>query len=439
MVKNKEELYKSKLFIDSLPSHWCIQTIESLCERITSGGTPSRKKLEFYKNGTVRWIKTKELKDSYIDDSEEKITIEALKNSSAKLLPINTVLMAMYGDGRTITSLGILRKESSTNQACCALISNPEVCDYLFLFYSLMYHRNDFIHLASGGAQRNLNSQTIRKFEIRVPPLPTQHKIASILSAYDDLIENNTRRIKILEEMARSLYHEWFVNFRFPNHDKVNFVDSELGLIPEGWEVKELGKVVKTIGGGTPSTKVNEYWENGDIIWFSPTDLTKSNTIFVIDSSKRITELGLKKSSAKIFPAYSVMMTSRATIGVVAINTKPASTNQGFITCIPNDLLSAYQIYYWIITNKEKIINLASGATFKEINKTTFRQLNIAIPNKEIKDKFLLLLTPIFKQIENLQIKNSNLRKTRDILLPKLISGEIDVENLDITTEQIAA
>jgi type I restriction enzyme S subunit len=149
--------------------------------------------------------------------------------------------------------------------------------------------------------------------------------------------------------------------------------------------------------------------------------------------------LGLKKSSAKLFPAYSVMMTSRATIGVVSINTQPACTNQGFITCIPNEQLSMYLIYYWLISNKDKIINLASGATFKEINKTTFRKLPIVIPETKIQELFIQLLEPIFKQVENLQQKNNNLQKTRDLLLPKLISGQIDVENLDIDTGDIAA
>ena|ERR1017187_7152849 len=117
-----------------------------------------------------------------------------------------TVLMAMYGDGRTITSLGILRHESASNQASCAMIANPAVCSPLFLFYSLKAHRHALLKLAYGGAQRNLNAGTIRQFEIDVPPLPIQDRIASILSAYDDLIENNTRRIRVLKAMAKTIF-----------------------------------------------------------------------------------------------------------------------------------------------------------------------------------------------------------------------------------------
>ncbi|MEG3954806.1 restriction endonuclease subunit S [Microcoleus sp. herbarium2] len=201
-----------------------------------------------------------------------------------------------------------------------------------------------------------------------------------------------------------------------------------------------MGEIINTVGGGTPSTTKPEYWDDGDIIWYVPKNLTAANTMFIADSEKKITALGLQKSSARMFPAYSVMMTSRATIGVVAMNTKLACTNQGFITCIPNEQLSAYQIYFWIIIESiEKISNLASGSTFKEINKTTFRNLPIIIAEQAIRNNFVKILTSVCKQIENLQVKNTNLRQTRDLLLPRLISGEIDVENLDINTGPIAA
>lgn len=287
-------------------------------------------------------------------------------------------------------------------------------------------------HFDAGASNPTLNRNHVHLLPVCWPPLPTQRKIAAILSAYDDLIENNTRRIAILEEMAQSLYREWFIHFRFPGHEKKSMVDSVLGMIPEGWEVKTIGEVIEVMGGGTPATTNSEYWQNGDVIWFSPTDLTTAGTMFISDSSKKITTLGLQKSSARMFPAYSVMMTSRATIGVVSMNTRPACTNQGFITCIPNDELSSYQIYYWLAENKEKIISLASGATFKEINKTTFRQLSIILSDGTNRQQFNSMLSPICKQIENLIVKNANLRQTRDLLLPKLIAGELDVEGVEI-------
>ncbi len=225
------------------------------------------------------------------------------------------------------------------------------------------------------------------------------------------------------------------MHFRFPGHEKKRLIESELGLIPEGWEVKTIGEAIEISGGGTPSTSNLDYWNGGDVNWFSPSDLTSAGTMFMTNSTKKITTFGLQKSSARRFPAYSVMMTSRATIGVVAINTQPACTNQGFITCIPNEKLSAYQIYFWLAENKEKINTLASGATFKEINKSTFRRLPIAIAEATTNKQFNEILAPIGKQIENLIARNAILHHTRDLLLPKLISGEVDVEGLNIHIE----
>jgi type I restriction enzyme, S subunit len=321
-------------------------------------------------------------------------------------------------------------------QLCYWRVKDSSIIDPRFLFFWM--HSSDFWHQAY--AVKNLTDMADyvslkdqRNMTITVPPITTQRRIADILSNYDRLIENNIRRIKILEEMAQMLYQEWFVNFRFPGHEGVPMVESELGLIPQGWKVEDIGDVVETLGGGTPSTKSLEYWEEGTINWFSPSDLTASNSMFIEKSSKQITALGLRKSSARLFPAYSVMMTSRATIGVIAINTTEACTNQGFITCIPNQQLSVHQIYYWMIKNREKINNLASGATFKEINKGTFRQLPIVVPDLGIQKTFSETINPVFRQIENFQRKNANLRQTRDLLLPKLISGEIDVETLEST------
>jgi len=283
---------------------------------------------------------------------------------------------------------------------------------------------------ASGRQRAEL--KVVENTEIPLFTIETQHKISSILSAYDDLIENNNRRIKILEEMAQAIYKERFINFRFPGHEKVKMVKSKLGMIPEGWEVSTVQDTFEITGGGTPSKIIPEYWEGGDINWYVPSDLTACRTMFMDESGEKISELGLRKSSARLFPAYSVMMTSRATLGVVSINTTEACTNQGFITCIPNEKFPLYTIYYWLHENVDKFISLGTGATFKEITKGVFKKIEILIPPKELLIEFENTVTSINQQVLNLQRKNINLRKTRDLLLPKLISGEIDVEEIGI-------
>jgi type I restriction enzyme, S subunit len=308
--------------------------------------------------------------------------------------------------------------------------------DIRFLYYLLgLQNLNNY----AGGAAQPLVTQTVLKqVEAFCPPLPTQRKIAAILSAYDDLIENNLRRIKILEEMAQNLYREWFVKFRFPGHEQARFIDSPLGRIPEGWEVTTVEKTFIILGGGTPSKVVPEYWNEGTVNWYTPTDLTASSSMFMEESSKKISELGLRMSSARLFPSFSVMMTSRATLGVISINTTEACTNQGFITCIPNERFPLYTLFFWLKENVEYFISLGTGATFKEITKGIFKTIELIVPEQLIISQFEEVIQPFTLQILNLQRKNKSLRRTRDMLLPKLISGEVDVSELDITIPEEA-
>jgi type I restriction enzyme S subunit len=290
-----------------------------------------------------------------------------------------------------------------------------------------------------GVAQQHFNVGAAKNLRIYLPPIEIQRRIAAILSAYDDLIENNTRRIVILEEMARRLYEEWFVHFRFPGHEGVKIVESEIGAVPEGWTVKTVQDAFEILGGGTPSKQVDEYWQGGDISWYTPTDLTKSGDIFMDRSGMQITELGLKKSSARLFPPFSVMMTSRATLGVIAINTTEASTNQGFITCLPNDEVPLYTLYHWLKANVEQFISLGTGATFKEITKGVFKTVQLAVPTSEIVQEFESKVGPMMGLVLRLQRKNMNLRAQRDLLLPKLISGGIDVSEIGGPIAEVAA
>ena len=312
---------------------------------------------------------------------------------------------------------------------------DPETLDHEFLYSFLRSHlfKNQMESLVIGSAQPNFGPSHLKRMFIPCPDIITQRKIVAILSAYDDLIENNLRRIKILEEMAQNLYREWFVKFRFPGHQTARFIDSLLGRIPERWEVKTVEKVFDILGGGTPSKIVPEYWDKGTINWYSPTDLTAAGSMFMDHSSNQITELGLKKSSARLFPPFSVMMTSRATLGVISINTTEACTNQGFITCIPNEHFPLYTLYYWLRENIEYFISLGTGATFKEITKGVFKTIELVVPSRAIVTQFEDTVKPIAFQVLNLQRKNATLRRTRDLLLPKLISGEMDVSELDIT------
>lgn len=205
--------------------------LSALCSRISSGGTPRRKHPEYFADeGGHLWVKSQELVDRPITDTSEKITDLGLANSSAKYYDEDTVLIAMYG--ANVGQLAILKAPATVNQAICALCVDPQVADYRYIFYALMATRHDLTVQAAGAAQQNLNQGLIRDFEIPTWPIDSQRWIAGVLGGLDDLIENNRRRIGILEEMARLIYREWFVHFRFPGHEDVEFVDSDLGPIP---------------------------------------------------------------------------------------------------------------------------------------------------------------------------------------------------------------
>ena len=370
-------------------------TVESLCQRVTSGGTPSRTEPRFWEGGSIPWLKTGELRDSYIDESEEFITEEALVSSPAKLFPENTVLMAMYGDGKTITTLGILRSAAATNQASCAMIANPRKCDFRFLFYALKHRRRELLKVVVAGAQRNLSVGIIRQFTVDWFPLPLQNRIAAILAAYDDLIENNSRRVALLEEAARQLYSEWFVRLRFPGHEHTRIV----GGVPTGWDrrpigdclVLNYGKALKSddrVEGGIP------VFGSSGIVGFHDEPLSSGPGIIV----------GRKGNVGSVFwcggPFY-------------AIDT---------VYYVSADESSLY-LYYSLSTTHF----ISTDGAVPGLNRDFAYSRTILIPDPVILREFEEIVSPLHAQIAALEKTNEKLRAARDLLLPRLMSGEIAV------------
>lgn len=300
--------------------------------------------------------------------------------------------------------------------------------DFLYAFLRSQLFRQQVESFVIGSAQPNFGPSHLQRMVMLLPPLVVQRQIARILSAYDGLIENNLRRVQILEQMASALYREWFVEFRFPGHVTVRPVNSPLGPKPDGWAVQPVGDSFQIVGGGTPSREKPEFWTGGEIQWFTPRDLTAADTMFMDDSTDHITATGLAKSSACLFPAYSVMLTSRATIGAIALNTQPATTNQGFITCVPNSRVPMNFLYQWVRDNVSVFERLASGATFKEISRGVFKTIDFLLPEKTTVERYESLVQPLANQLLNLQRQNANLRRTRDLLLPRLLSGQITLD-----------
>jgi type I restriction enzyme, S subunit len=316
------------------------------------------------------------------------------------------------------------------NQRLGLVHVKPNAADKTFLYYLFNTEsiRKQIRNSSSGAKVRHTSPERIYNAKVTIPEPNVQKKIAAVLSTYDDLIENNKRRIALLEKMAEEIYREWFVRFHFPGYEKVKF---EKG-VPEGWELVKLEKAFKFTGGGTPSKEVPRYWDDGNINWFTPSDITSANGIFLEHSGDQCSEEGLSNSSARLFPAYSIMLTSRATIGAIGINLTPACTNQGFITCTPNERYPLTFLYHWLKLAKPHFEVLASGATFAELTKGTFKKIDILTPPPRIVSEFERIVRPVFKQMEFLLRKNAGFSKSRNLLLPRLISGKLPVENLDI-------
>jgi type I restriction enzyme S subunit len=250
-----------------------------------------------------------------------------------------------------------------------------------------------------------------------------QDNIASILSAYDDAIENNRRRMALLEKSARLLYEEWFVRLRFPGYERTPMSHG----LPKEWGRRRIGDVADCIGGGTPSTKVPSNWEDGEITWVTPTDVTRNDHFVLLDSEKRITETGLQKSSAKLVPPHAVLMTSRASIGFFAVAGREVCTNQGFISIVPHDAVYSNFMLFQLNHRVEEIRRMGSGSTFLEVSRGKFREFQATIPPRRNVAEFDKQVSLFLGQIRILKIQNQKLRAARDLLLPRLMSGEIEV------------
>ena len=270
---------------------------------------------------------------------------------------------------------------------------------------------------------------TFRQIKVKIPSLSVQTKITNILSSLDDKIEVNRRINEQLEELAGALFKSWFVDFE-PFKDG-EFVDSELGMIPKGWKVGTLSDIGDVVGGATPSKSKSEYYTDNGISWITPKDLSINKDKFISKGEIDITELGYSKCSAKMMPRGSVLFSSRAPIGYIAIAKNELCTNQGFKSVVPQLAGTAF-IYYYLKNNVSNIESMASGSTFKEASGALMKSLNVIVPESNILQDFEEKVCSIFDKQESLEEEIHHLTTLRDTLLPKLMSGEIDVNEVEI-------
>lgn len=279
-----------------------------------------------------------------------------------------------------------------------------------------------------GAAVNQLTAPMILNRYILYPPVKEQLKIASIISTYDDLIENNEKRIKILEEMAQLLYTEWFVKFKFPGHEKVKLVDSgtEFGIIPEGWEVKKLSEIGRVVTGKTPPTSNPENL-GGEVLFIKTPDM--HGNIFVIETEQTLSEKGVKTQSSKLLPERTVFVSCIGTLGVVGITSVPSQTNQQINSLVLNDMSDYCMFYFFAKSLRQKLVGLGSnGATMGNVNKGKFENILIIYPEKRVRSCFFNKTSNLFNEILLLQKRNKNLSQIRDLLIPQLVTGKRDLK-----------
>ena len=399
--------------------------ISELCSKVCSGGTPKSSVPSYY-DGNIPWLNTKEINFNRIYSTEKSITEDGLNNSSAKWIDKNAVIVAMYG--ATAGKTAISKIPLTTNQACCNLMIDADKADYRFVYYALVSEYNRLASLANGGAQQNLNAQQIKDFEIPFFSLKDQKRIANILSTLDDKIELNRRINDNLEQQAQALFKSWFVDFE-PFKDG-KFVESEIGMIPEGWKVGKLEDIADVVGGGTPSKANALYFDKQCIPWITPKDLSIKKTKFISKGEIDITEEGYKNSSAKKIPLGSVLFSSRAPIGYISIAENELTTNQGFKSVVPVKAGTSF-LYLYLKANTKAIEAQATGSTFKEASGSLMKSLCVIIPPDTVFDSFERNAFPFFSAQANVEREIVNLSKARDTLLPRLMSGELKINDLN--------
>lgn len=299
----------------------------------------------------------------------------------------------------------------------CLRVDKSILDPYYFYYYvTTDLFQNQIIGAASGSTVMGLRQSVLLKLLVPVVDLGCQKLIGELLSSLDDKIDLLHRQNQTLEQMAETLFRQWFVE-----------------EADEGWGVGTLNDVLTVKGGTTPSTKNPEFWD-GDIHWTSPRDITTLNSIYLFDTERKITEAGLKKISSGLLPKGTLLMSSRAPVGVLAFAEIPIAINQGYIAILDEKGFSKEFLFLWLKTNMDYVQSYANGSTFLEISKSAFKSLEIQIPPEELRNEFQEWIMPNFSKIKSNQTQIRTLTALRDTLLPKLMSGEVRVE-MDATAK----
>ncbi|HIX90193.1 MAG TPA: restriction endonuclease subunit S [Candidatus Agathobaculum pullicola] len=305
---------------------------------------------------------------------------------------------------------------------CLRVTTNISRADSKFIFYQLQQPEvvGWVEKHAVGSTMLNLNTAILSNIPLVLPSMNIQHQIADILSAYDDLIENNRKQIKLLEEAAQRLYKQWFVDLRFPGYEHTKIVDG----VPEGWEIYRFSDKVDIMSGGTPKTDNPNYY-NGTIPFYTPKD--SDGAFFAFNTITNITEDGLNNCNSRLYPKNTVIVTARGTVGKTTLLGVPMAMNQSCYALKSDEIAAPYYLFFALNKEIASLKAMSNGGVFNTIIVKTFDSIHIAIPSNDLIATFETLVTPIMEQIQVKTKESFALSEVRDRLLPKLMSGEVEV------------
>ena len=395
--------------------------------KIVTGKTPRTSIVENYGGNIPFLTPSDDLSYKSVPKTSKTLTEQGLNEVKNCLLPPHSVCVSCIGSdlGKVVMTL----EPTITNQQFNSIIPNRQFnADFVYYLMTLVGKELNYLSKTST-AVPIINKSSFSNYEVEVPDLKKQEKIASILSSLDDKIELNRRINGNLEQQAQALFKAWFVDFEPFKSGK--FVDSELGRIPEGWKVGRLDEIGEIVGGGTPSKSKAEYYCDKGIPWVTPKDLSITHAKFTSKGEVDISDLGYKNSSTQILPKGSVLFSSRAPIGYITIALNDICTNQGFKSVIPKIAGTAF-IYCYLKNNIKNIESQATGSTFKEASGSLMKSLKVLRPDDiSIYRRFEEVETSLFEKQAALEEENLRLSTLRDTLLPQLMSGELKINDLN--------
>lgn len=407
--------------------------LSKLCSKIGDGlhGTP-----EYSNDSDIYFINGNNLNNGKIElnSNTKKVSVDEFENNFISLNE-NSLLLSING---TIGSMAFYKGEKvMLGKSAAYLNFNSGINKFYYYYFQLAHIQRHFYNIATGSTIKNLSLKSIQDFEVPVPSDFEWQGIARVLSSLDSKIELNNKINAELESMAKSLYDYWFVQFDFPNENGKPYKSSggkmvwnkELKReIPEGWFSGNLSELGEIIGGSTPSREIEDNFDINGIPWITPKDLSlNTRNKFIERGEVSISKLGLKAASLKTLPKGTILMSSRAPVGYMAIASEDVTTNQGFKSFVPYPKYPTSFIYYTVKNALPKIINNASGSTFKEISAGTLKTIKVCLSDFKTVKLYNDKVESIFKKQSILESESKKLVELRDWLLPMLMNGQVKV------------